>query len=41
MNKAFEGYIESFYAKIEIICLTSTYLPLIFATGTKKNSMNF
>ena len=34
-------YIESFYAKIEIICLTSTYLPLIFATGTKKNSMNF
>ena len=33
-------YIESFYAKIEIICLTSTYLPLIFATGTKKNSMN-
>ena len=34
-------YIESFYAKIEIICLTSTYLPLIFATETKKNSMNF
>ena len=32
-------YIESFYAKIEIICLTSIYLPLIFATETKKNSM--
>lgn len=29
-------YIESVYAKIEIICLTSIGFPLIFATKTEQ-----
>lgn len=33
-------YIESVYAKIEIICLTSVGLPLIFASENKRTSIN-